>query len=176
MELAALLVILGLAIVVAAYIVRPLREGSAREPDARERRLSSLRAEQDQTLSLLHELEMDYAMGKITPEDYQTARAARISRGAALLREIDELSQQAPVAAVPQVSATSSLDVEVRVAQLRGRAAGFCGNCGSPLVLGDRFCSRCGHPVPALSPSTEPAPSEVEGLRAGSADGPGASR
>ncbi len=147
MELAALLVTLALAVVVTAYIVRPLREGSAREPDARERRLSALRAEQDQTLSLLHELEMDYAMGKITPEDYQAARADRMTRGAALLREIDELSEVAPAPAAPQVSAPSSPDIEVRVAQLRAQAAGFCANCGGPLVLGDRFCSRCGHPV-----------------------------
>ena len=168
MEPAALLVILGLAIVATAYIVRPLREGSAREPDARERRLSALRAEQDQTLSLLHELDMDYVMGKVTPEDYQVARAARMSRGAALLREIDELSEVAPGTAAPQVSVAMPLDIEARVAQLRAHAAGFCGNCGSPLALGDRFCSRCGHPVPALSPSTS--------LGAGSADGPGAGR
>ena len=151
MELAALLVVLGLAIVAAAYIVRPLREGSAREPDAGERRLSALRAEQDQTLSLLHELDMDYAMGKITPEDYQAARTERMNRGAALLREIDELSQVAPAAATPPVSVAPPLDVEARVAQLRGRAGGFCANCGSPLVLGDRFCPRCGHPVPGAS-------------------------
>src|SRR3990170_7072953 len=91
MELAALLVVLGLAVVAAAYIVRPLREGTAREPDERERHLSELRAEQDQTLVLLHELDMDYAMGRVEPEDYQASRAARIRRGAALLREIDEL-------------------------------------------------------------------------------------
>ena len=167
MELAALLVILALAVIAAAYIVRPLREGSAREPDERERRLSALRAEEDQTLALLDELDMDYAMGRIEPEDYQASRAARISRGAALLREIDELSAGAPPADEARASPVVAPDLEARVAQLRARAGGFCGNCGGPLVLGDRFCSRCGHPAPALSPSTS--------LGAGSADGPGVS-
>src|SRR3990172_5279669 len=91
MELAPLLVVLGLAAVTVAYIARPLVEGRSREPDVRERRLSALRAEQDQLLDLLHELEMDYAMGKIEPDDFQAQRAARVHQGAALLRELDEL-------------------------------------------------------------------------------------
>jgi hypothetical protein len=148
MELAPLLVVLALAVLVVAYIVRPLREGSAREPDARERRLSALRAEQDQTLALLHELDMDYAMGRVEPEDYQLARAVRVGRGADILREIDEITAQAapPGATLPAAMGTSEL--EARIAQLRVQAGGFCGNCGSPLALGDRFCSRCGHPAP----------------------------
>ena len=151
MELAALLVVLALALVAAAFIGRPLREGSAREPDERERRLSALRAEQDQTLALLDELDMDYTMGRIEPEDYQASRSARISRGAALLREIDELSAEAPLADATRASPAMASDLEARVAQLRARAGGFCSNCGSPLVLGDRFCSRCGHPAPGES-------------------------
>lgn len=151
MELAALLVILALALVAAAFIGRPLREGSAREPDERERRLSALRAEQDQTLALLDELDMDYAMGRVEPEDYQASRAARIRRGAALLREIDELSAEAPPADVARGSPAMASDLEARVARLRAQAGGFCGNCGSPLVVGDLFCARCGHRVPGGS-------------------------
>jgi len=147
MDLAPLLVVLGLAAVAVAFIARPLIEGGGREPDAVERRLSALRAEQDQTLALLHELDMDYAMGKIEPEDYQAQRAARVGRGAAILREIDEL-QGAPSAGA---TASADQDLEARVAQLRVRAGGFCGRCGNPLVLEDRFCSRCGQPVPGPS-------------------------
>ncbi len=146
MELAPLLVVLGLAAVTVAYIARPLVEGRSREPDAGERRLSALRAEQDQLLDLLHELEMDYAMGKIEPEDFQAQRAARVHQGAALLRELDELRSAAPAAALP--AALKDDDLERRVAQLRRTASGFCGRCGNPLVLEDLFCSRCGQPVP----------------------------
>ena len=150
MELAALLVILALAVVAAAFVIRPLREASAREPDERERRLSALRAEEDQTLALLDELDMDYAMGRIEPEDYRASRAARVSHGAALLRQIDELSAEAPPAD-PRALPAAASDIEARVAQLRARAGGFCGNCGGPLVLGDRFCSRCCQPVRGAS-------------------------
>ena len=48
MELASLLVVLGMTVVTVAYIARPLAEDRSREPDADERRLSALRAEQDQ--------------------------------------------------------------------------------------------------------------------------------
>jgi hypothetical protein len=145
MELAPLLVVLGLAAVTVAYIARPLVEGRSREPDARERRLSALRAEQDQMLDLLHELDMDYAMGKVEPEDYQSQRAARVSQGAALLRELDEL--RLGTAASAPAAGSSYDDLEARVAQLRTRAGGFCGRCGNPLTVEDRFCSRCGEPV-----------------------------
>src|SRR3970040_341943 len=146
MERAPRLVVLGLAAVTVAYLARPLVEGRSREPDARERRLSALRAEQDQLLDLLHELEMDYAMGKIEPEDFQAQRAARVHQGAALLRELDELRSVAPAAVLP--AALKDDDLERRVAQLRRTAGGVCGRCGNPLVLEDLFCSRCGQPVP----------------------------
>jgi hypothetical protein len=147
MELAPLLIVLALVAVAVAYIARPLVEGRSREPDARERRLSALRAEQDQVLSLLHELDMDFTMGKIEAEDYQEARAVRVSQGASVLREIDELRAAEPAGAAAMSSAPNVLDLEARSAQLRRQAAGFCSRCGNPLVLEDRFCSRCGQPV-----------------------------
>jgi hypothetical protein len=150
MELAPLLVVLGLVVVTAAYIARPLVEGSGHEPDARERRLSALRAEQDQILALIHELDMDYAMAKIDPADYQAQRSARVSHGAALLREIDELQATGPAAGVAASSPVDA-DLEERIARLRKQAGGFCGHCGNPLVVEDRFCSRCGQPVPGAS-------------------------
>ena len=146
MDLAPLLVILGLVVVALAFIARPLVEGRSREPDARERRLSALRAEQDQTLALIHELDMDYAMGKIEPADYQAQRSERVSQGAALLREIDELQAAASLGATSPPSAKDD-DLEARIARLRIQAAGFCSRCGNPLVVDDHFCSRCGQPV-----------------------------
>lgn len=142
MEWAALLLVAGMAVLAVAFVARPLIEGRAREPGEADRRLSALYAERDQTLSLLHELDMDYAMGKITPEDYQAQRAEHVRRGADLLREIDELEPQSAMTGVPATS-----DLEGRIAQLRERAAGFCARCGHPVALGDRFCSTCGHPT-----------------------------
>ncbi len=144
MEIGALLVVAGLALAAAAFIARPLIDRQAREPAEAERRLSALRAEQDQVLALLQELDMDFAMGKIEPAAYQADRAERLRRGAELLREIDGLAGAAPTRR--PVGPPVGDDLERRVAQLRSQAAGFCGQCGSPLAVGDKFCPRCGHP------------------------------
>lgn len=144
MDWMALLLVAGMAVLAAAYIARPLIVGQAHEPGARERRLSTLYAERDQILSLIRELDVDYTLGKIVPEDYQAQRAAYVRRGADLLRAIDELE---PMAAPGSAAAGDTTDVEARIARLRARAAGFCVKCGNPLVVGDRFCSSCGQPV-----------------------------
>ncbi|HSR47385.1 MAG TPA: zinc ribbon domain-containing protein [Anaerolineales bacterium] len=147
MDWMALLLVAGMAVLAAAYIARPLIVGEAHEPGARERRLSTLYAERDQVLSLISELDVDYTLGKILPEDYQAQRAEYVRRGADLLRSIDEL---APTAEAGLRAGSDQDSLEARIAQLRARAAGFCAKCGNPLVLGDRFCSSCGQPVPEV--------------------------
>jgi hypothetical protein len=131
-----------------------------------------LAAKQDQILAFLSELDADFAMGKILPEDHQQQRSEWLTRGAGVLKEIDELR------AVPERSALeahleeevarlraglggeTTSDPEARleseVAHLRGKlgaTSGFCGNCGRPLISGDRFCSHCGTPVPEAEAS-----------------------
>ncbi len=41
--------------------------------------------------------------------------------------------------------------LEAEVARVRENlkpTSGYCGHCGNALASGDRFCSRCGTPVP----------------------------
>ena len=174
MDLAAGLVVLAMLILTAAFVARPLVEGGGRAVAESERRLSSLYAERDQILGLLQELEMDFTMGKILPDDYQEQRAERVIRGAEVLKEIDSLvagssglgtqaadrearleaevarlRREGPAASDPD--ATLETRLESKVAGLRRKmqeGAGFCGQCGQSLVAGDRFCSHCGTPVP----------------------------
>jgi hypothetical protein len=167
MDLATVLVLAAMLILTAAFIARPLAAGEGRAVGESERRLSALAAKQDQILAFLGELDADFAMGKILPEDHRQQRSEWLTRGAGVLKEIDELR------AVPERSALeahleeevarlraglggeTTSDPEARleseVAHLRGKlgaTSGFCGNCGRPLISGDRFCSHCGTPVP----------------------------
>jgi len=172
MDLATVLVLAAMLILTAAFIARPLAAGEGRAVGESERRLSALAAKQDQILAFLGELDADFAMGKILPEDHRQQRSEWLTRGAGVLKEIDELR------AVPERSALeahleeevarlraglggeTTSDPEARleseVAHLRGKlgaTSGFCGNCGRPLISGDRFCSHCGTPVPEAEAS-----------------------
>jgi hypothetical protein len=145
MDLGSLLIVIGLILAVVAFLARPLMENRALVVNAGDHRLSALQAERESILTMIREIEMDHAMGKIGADDFQEQRAALVARGAALLRDLDALGD---------ASAPDSVDaaIEAAVAARRGRTApktaGFCAHCGRALRRGDRFCASCGTPVP----------------------------
>jgi hypothetical protein len=145
MDLGSLLIMVGLIVLVVAFLARPLVEKRASAVTAGEHQLSALQAERDKVLTMIREIEMDHAMGKIGADDFQMQRATLVARGSSVLREIDRLGAAA---------ATDDKDaaIEAAVAARRGRTPpgpkGFCRRCGQPLQRGDRFCARCGAPAP----------------------------
>jgi hypothetical protein len=149
MDLGSLLVMLALAVLVAAFIARPLFEGSSPPPAATDPELSAKRAELDRILGLIQDLEMDFAMAKVLPDDYRTMRPELVHRGADLMRELDraEGNGHGPAEGVEELEA----EIEAEIARLRGGAgvgpAGFCGSCGHAVLSGDKFCVRCGAPL-----------------------------
>lgn len=152
MDVGSILILIGLTLLVVAFIARPLAERRSRLVTAEEHVLSGLQAERDKILAMIRETEMDHAMGKIPDSDFEIQRAALVAQGAALLRAIDA---QGGAAALPAPAAADDLDaaIEAAVASRRapaaaGGAAGFCTTCGQALQGGDRFCARCGAPVP----------------------------
>jgi hypothetical protein len=144
MDLGSFLIMIGLMLAVAAFLARPLVENRAEVVNAGDPRHSALQAERDSILTMIREIEMDHAMGKIGADEFQEQRAVLVARGAAVLRELDALGG---------ASAAGSVDaaIEAAVAARRGRTApktaGFCADCGRPLRRGDRFCASCGTPV-----------------------------
>jgi hypothetical protein len=149
MDLGSLLVILALAVLVAAFVARPFFEAGVAPPAEIETALSSKRAELDRVLGLLKDLEMDFAMAKVLPEDYKATRPQLVRRGADLMREIDQAvgNGHRPTAEAEDLDS----EIEAEVARLRGGAgaapAGFCGRCGHAVLSGDKFCVRCGAPL-----------------------------
>jgi len=145
MDLGSLLIMVGLVVAVVAFLARPLVENRSLAVTAGDRRLSALQAERDAILTMIREIEMDHAMGKICEDDFQEQRGALVARGSSVLRELDALGG---------TFRGEDLDaaIEVAVAERRGRtppaAAGFCEHCGRALQRGDRFCARCGAPAP----------------------------
>ncbi len=131
---------------------------------------SALLAEQERVLSALQELEFDYTLGKIPAEDYPHERAALLQHGAEVLRQLDALqpfngrqksaeerieaavaARRADAAAARSAVARELDEIELaileRKRQQQARPAGFCPQCGNPVIETDRFCSKCGNPV-----------------------------
>ena len=147
MDLGSLLIMIGVTVLVVAFLARPLVVRRASAVTAGERQLSALQAERDKILTMIREIEMDHAMGKIDADDFQAQRASLVERGSAVLREIDTLGGAAPAGKVPADDLDAA--IEAAVASRRGAApAGFCTRCGQALQRGDRFCARCGAPGP----------------------------
>jgi hypothetical protein len=144
MDFGSLLIIVGLIVAAAAFLARPLVEGRPSAVTVEDRRRSALQAEREVVLALIHETEMDHAMGKVDDAGFQEQRAALVARGAAVLRELDSLGG---------VSALDEVDgaIEAAVAARRGRPADriprICAHCGRTLQQDDRFCPTCGTPT-----------------------------
>ena len=157
MDIGSIFIMLAITILVLAFIARPFAGHGGSLVSEGERNLSALQAERDKILSLIQEMELDHAAGKIPDEDYLPQRTALVQRGAEVLRSIDAL-QTAKSQAMPPAEPDLEAQIEVAVARLRQTATpetapGHCTQCGKVLVAGDRFCSHCGAPVPVGVPT-----------------------
>jgi len=151
MDVGSILIMVAIAVLAVVFIARPLSDSGLTTSGMDDTGLSSRKAELEHVLSLIQDLDMDYAMEKVLPDDYKTARPELVSRGAALMREID--GWQGTNGHRPSALPSAGLDAEIeaQVARLRGGAgaapAGFCARCGQASLAGDRFCIRCGAPL-----------------------------
>ncbi len=161
MDWGAAFVVLAIAVFAAAYVALPIlqREGALVTDLARER--SALLARREQVLDTLAELEFDYSVGKVEEAHYLRRRQALLREGATILQRLDALEarrQQAariggepPRGAAAAAPRTPDDPLEAMLAarrrQREAKAAGFCPQCGAPVLEGDRFCPRCGSPL-----------------------------
>lgn len=145
MDGASVLIVLSLAVLSGLFLARPLI--GPRRTDARigADRLAHLRADLDQQLRLLEELELDREMGKTSPEAFAAERPVLVARAAALMRQIDEAqASSAPEEADRELEAEIEPGVRHRRRNRWQPAEPHCTQCGMPLRRGDRFCGHCG--------------------------------
>ncbi len=166
MEIAALLLTLGVIIIVGLYLYTPLLERRAQSVTEEEHELSSLMAERDRVVNSLQELDFDFQLGKVPEGDYPTQRANLLQQGADILRKIDAFVP-APHAndddtetrlekAIAARRADASVNkpeptdddlksmIVTRRKSHKEKSAGFCPKCGKPVLASDRFCPACG--------------------------------
>lgn len=172
MDLGSVMLILALALGVGIFVSLPFTHHDVKKKlvadnaglNSSDHLRSSLLAERDRVLVALQELDFDQALGKIPAEDYPVQRAALMSSGADILRQLDELQPEisngisaedrleAAVAArradMRRAPSNGDDSIEQAIAARRrerqDRSGGFCPSCGSPVLNSDKFCSRCG--------------------------------
>ncbi|HVO29174.1 MAG TPA: zinc ribbon domain-containing protein [bacterium] len=140
---------------------------------ARSKRRTALDDEKERLLALLHDLEHDFATGKLEETDYRTLSARLKVDAAKVLKEIDvnegrrvmrtgdepEAREPAkPKTEAPaKASAANTLSPEEPTKTVRPKAlaeaetdARFCTKCGRKAKnADDRFCGKCGAALPA---------------------------
>jgi ribosomal protein S27AE len=155
MELAAVFLLLAVVLLVGFYVTIPFfsRLRTVRGVD---QTASALMAERDRVLAALQELDFDRALGKISEEEYPVQRETLVQRGADILRQLDERQVAAKPVAKPAAkpvapAASSDDDLEDLIAARRSvrkeKTGGFCPQCGTPVLLSDRFCPKCGYSI-----------------------------
>ncbi len=164
MDIGSIFLILGLFLLVAAFISRPLLDAPQPElqalPDRDEYALSALLAERDRVMNTLQELDFDHTLGKIPEEDYPAQRTALLQRGADILRQLDALQPQALTAAEDsseQASASSQQESTRPVTQNGNGRVVVTEDDDLEVVIANRrrerkekasgFCPKCGGPV-----------------------------
>ncbi len=101
-------------------------------------------------LSLVRELDMEFATGKVSRDEYEELRAKRVAE----LGEIDralEASAEARAAEIAADEAAAALamdtddDLEREIALRRRELEQLqCSSCGTPANAEDHFCRTCG--------------------------------
>ncbi len=88
-------------------------------------------------LMALRDLDFDFQLGKITEEDYRTARMMLMREAAVVLQAQDRQDQALDAEIEAQVQSLRALKMDHPT----------CRRCNSPLKSGARFCSSCGSQV-----------------------------
>ncbi len=156
MELGAVFLLLGVIVIIIAFVAQPFTtHWRARAQSSHE--ISALLAERERALNALLELDADNSIGKIPADEYSSQRTRLVRKGADILRQLDEIQKTQPAAVkeiIKPVVAETSLnvpsdeDLEDLISKRRTirqqKTAGFCPNCGKPILQSDQYCPSCG--------------------------------
>lgn len=100
----AVVISLGIAVVVVAFVAAPFflltgrpSEAQPKGPDGSEG-LTELLAEKEAIYAVIQELDFDLKSGKLSPEDHEALRQRHEAQAAAVLKRIDELQGAAQAA------------------------------------------------------------------------------
>jgi hypothetical protein len=171
MEPTAILLILTVLLLAAAFIGRPFyikdarysrklnpAEGAAK--DKFDHIHSSLLAEKERILSSIQELDFDYSLHKVPEDLYPVQRGELLQQAAGLLKELENMgfTQETKSTSTSKSSnkvATDYDELEEMIAkrktEIKEKSSGFCPRCGRAIQESDRFCPKCGFTITPIN-------------------------
>jgi hypothetical protein len=93
----------------------------------------------------LKDLSLEYAMGRLSDEDYGRLEAGYKKDAAVILYKLEQL--EGPAAVEQDVAPKAAAKSEARGRAKTDAASAKCPSCGSDLIPGKKFCADCGHPL-----------------------------
>lgn len=149
MELGSVFLVLAVLVIAGIYLYAPFIERTHELDINDNHEISALKAERDRVINALQELDFDFKLGKIPAEDYPEQRNQLLQKGADVLRQLDEIQFNSTLS--PEEKLESKIkddELEAMLATRRkekqSKSAGFCPQCGKPVLTIDRFCPSCG--------------------------------
>jgi hypothetical protein len=159
MEPGAIFLLLVVLVIVGSFVAQPFAT-HWRVNVQSSHEISSLLAERERALNALMELDFDNGIGKIPAGEYSEQRANLVQKGSDILRRLDEIQGGQhkpfdeliePAVVAQNLAQFSDEDIEDLIAKRRAnrhqKTAGFCPNCGKPVLQSDLFCPSCGQMV-----------------------------
>jgi predicted nucleic acid-binding Zn-ribbon protein len=129
------LIVVVLAVLVLAWVLIPLRQGTRRDPHPESADVDEAIAQKEAALDALVDIEHEREVGKLTDADFETLRAQYEAEALTALRSLN----------TSIVDANDELEAEI--AAMKDRLRESCPSCGADRVRG-RPCAACGSAAP----------------------------
>lgn len=93
----------------------------------------------------LKDLSLEYAMGRLSEEDYRGLEEGYKEDAAAILYKLEQL--EGSLSLEQDTAPKAALKREVRGTAKAAAVSGKCPSCGSDIIPGKKFCADCGQQV-----------------------------
>jgi hypothetical protein len=90
----------------------------------------------------LKDLSLEYAMGRLSEEDYRGLEEGYKEDAAAILYKIEQF--EGSIGVEQDAAPKAALKREVRAGTRPSPVSGKCPSCGSDIIPGKKFCADCG--------------------------------
>jgi len=148
MAFSSFLIVLVIFILAGVIIIRPFFMETTSQLTKRPEKFDSLLAEKERLLSSIEDLDLEFELDKISPQEHTRSRDLLLTEAADVLRQLDKYTK--PAKTKKQVPAPLEVDDELekmitaRRQELTAEKSKLCPNCGKTVQEGDQFCSFCG--------------------------------